>query len=505
MSKVLPIRKPAAARTSQIPAAELDESRELPDAAPLTHHPDEVAGTLQQHVDESLRLQMLVYGQRHDVQTGFLNYLAFQESLSAWMRKPGDHEIALVWIEVQNLRREFALWGSRGADALIERVADVLRSAVGPAALVGRYSARCFLVALQAPRFDQMERHRIQAIADALSPARVLGTHTMVEVAAGVAFWPIDTTSPEDLVRFASLAANRAAQVKSPSVLAFRSGMNHHLVRDHRLEVDMHRGLSQNQFQIVYQPKVELASGRILGAEALIRWNHLEWGSVTPSEFIPIAERSELIQQILEFTLRTALQDARQLAASGTPLPIVAVNISWANMRREDFIHSLNEILAENPLGPTRLELEVSESVLFDDEALFATRARQLKALGIGIAIDDFGTRYTGFNVLKRLPLDAMKIDRCFVRGLHRSREGRALCQTIVAMARQLKLCTVAEGVEQMGELEAISEAGCDAAQGFLIQRPVPALQLAEFIQKWPMRTHGLGFFGESAATGGAL
>lgn len=517
MSKVQPIRgamrEPA---PEPLPDAMPEVIESAPRAAELFdpadfHEPaipqdglDEVAGTLlQQHVDESLRLQMLVYGQRHDVQTGFLNYLAFQESLSAWMRGPGDYEVALVWIEVLNLRREFALWGSRGAEALILRVADALRSAVGPGALVGRYSARCFLVALQAPRFNQMERHRIQAIADALSPMRVLGTRSMVEVAAGVAFWPADTTSPEDLVRFASLAASRAAYVKSPSVLAFRSGMNHHLMRDHQLEVEMHRGLDQNQFRIVYQPKVELSTGRILGAEALIRWNHLEWGAVTPSEFIPIAERSELIQQILEFTLRTALEDARKLTELGTPLPLVAVNISWANMRRDDFIRSLNAIIAENPIGETKLELEVTESVLFDDEALFTTRVRQLKALGIGIAIDDFGTRYTGFNVLKRLPLDSMKIDRCFVTGIHRSREARALCQTIVAMARQLKLRTVAEGVEQMGELQAVAEAGCDAVQGFLIQRPVSVARLAEFIQEWPMRMRSFGLPGAAITPGG--
>lgn len=450
---------------------------------------------LEQVLDDKLRRQMLVYGQRHDVQTGFLNYQSFQESLAGLMRGEGaTGEVALVWIEVLNLRREFALWGSRGAEALILRVADALRSAVGHGALIGRYSARCFLVALQAPKFNQAERRRIQAIAEALSPMQVLGTRSMVEVAAGVAFWPNDTRSPEDLVRFASLAASRAAYLKSPSVLAFRSGMNHHLMRDHQLEIEMHRGLDQNQFRIVYQPKVELATGRVLGAEALIRWNHLEWGAVTPSEFIPIAERSELIQQILDFTLRTALEDARKLDEAGTPLPLVAVNISWANMRRDDFSRFVRGILAEHPEDSTTLELEVTESVLFDDEELFATRVRQLKAMGVRVAIDDFGTRYTGFNVLKRLPLDSMKIDRCFIRGIHRSQDSRALCQTIIAMARQLKLMTVAEGVEQHGEWDVLRELGCDAAQGFLIQRPVAVAQLTDFLRGWKGRLPSFGF-----------
>ncbi len=458
-------------------------------------------GFFENEIDNELRRQMLAYGERHDLQTGLLNYAAFQDALAAWMRNgaPG-REIALVWIEVLNLRREFALWGSRGADALIARVAEALRAAVDPGALIGRYSARCFLVALEAEHFDSKERRRIQAIVDVLSPMRVLGTRSMIEVAAGVAFCPSDTTSAEDLVRFSSLAASRAAYVRSSTVLAFRSGMNNTLMRDHQLETEMLRGMAQKQFRIVYQPNVEAASGKILGAEALIRWNHLDWGAVTPSEFIPIAERSDLIQLILEFTMSTALKDARQWAEAGTPLPLLAVNVSWANMRRNDFIRSIRTLLEENPLDGTQIEIEVTESVLFDDEELFAARIRQLKAMGISIAIDDFGTRYTGFNVLKRLPLDAMKIDRCFIHGVHRTQEALSLCQTIVAMARQLKLRTIAEGVEQRAELDAVREIGCDALQGFLVHAPMASTRMADFLKEWPESARRAELFGGSHA-----
>jgi EAL domain-containing protein (putative c-di-GMP-specific phosphodiesterase class I) len=144
--------------------------------------------------------------------------------------------------------------------------------------------------------------------------------------------------------------------------------------------------------------------------------------------------------------------------------------------------------LLEMPIAPTKLTLEVTESVLFDDEELFATRVRQLKAMGVRVAIDDFGTRYTGFNVLKRVALDTMKIDRCFIHGIDHSRDMRSLCQTIVAMGRQLKLRTVAEGVEEPGELEVLRQIGCDAAQGFLFQKPMPAEEMAGFLRIWPQR-----------------
>jgi EAL domain-containing protein (putative c-di-GMP-specific phosphodiesterase class I) len=150
--------------------------------------------------------------------------------------------------------------------------------------------------------------------------------------------------------------------------------------------------------------------------------------------------------------------------------------------------------MAEFPIGKAELELEMTESLAFEDEELFTTRMRQLKAIGARIAIDDFGTRYTGFNVLKHLPLDTMKIDQCFIRGIDRSAGMRSLCQTIVAMARQLKLRTVAEGIEEPGEFEIMREIGCDAGQGYLFQRPVPADEFAEFLREWPQRKHGFGF-----------
>ncbi|MGO8756762.1 MAG: diguanylate cyclase domain-containing protein [Terracidiphilus sp.] len=201
---------------------------------------------LERDLDDKLRQQMLAYGQRHDVQTGFLNYKSFQESLAVLLRdRAAGREVALIWIEVLNLRREFSLLGSRGAEALIDRVAVTLRSAVDSGAFLGRYSARCFLVAIEAKKFDGVGRRRIQAIAEALSPVCVLGSRSMVEVAAGAAYWPSDTVLPDDLVRFASLAASRASYLKSPCVLAFRSGMNQHLMRDHMLEMEMHRGLAR--------------------------------------------------------------------------------------------------------------------------------------------------------------------------------------------------------------------------------------------------------------------
>ena len=189
-----------------------------------------------------------------------------------------------------------------------------------------------------------------------------------------------------------------------------------------------------------------------------------------------------------------ALEQMQRWHNLGLRLPLIAVNASAANVRSDEFVRSVRTIMSEISMGATELELEMTESLAFEDEELFTARMRQLKAIGVRIAIDDFGTRYTGFNVLKHLPLDTMKIDQCFIRGIDRSPGMRSLCETIVAMAGQLNLRTVAEGIEEQGELEVMREIGCEAGQGYLFQRPVPAEEFAAFIEEWPSRKRGLGF-----------
>jgi EAL domain-containing protein (putative c-di-GMP-specific phosphodiesterase class I)/GGDEF domain-containing protein len=446
-------------------------------------------------LDEEIRQLMLRYGQRFDIQTRLMNQQTFQAALAALLRNcPADQEIALIWIDVLNLRREFALSGSRGVEALVVHIADSLRSAVDSDALLGRFGARAFLVAMPASKLDRGDRLRIQMTVDALEPMRVLGAEIRPTIAAGVAFYPTDANSDEELVRFASLAASRAGGARNASVMTFDSAMNNLLLRDHQLEVEIRKGLDENQFRVYYQPKVDLITGQVLGAEALMRWNHPEWGPVPLSEVIPVAERSNLIHRIFEFGLRTALWDARRWRDRGSALPVISVNVSPANLRRDDFARLLSDIQTENSVAPTKLELEVTESMLLEDEELFIKRLRQVNATGASIAIDDFGTRYTGFNMLRQLPLSSMKIDQCFIQGIDRSQEMQSLCHTIVAMARQLKLQTVAEGIETQGELRVMREIGCEAGQGYLFQRPLPAEEFHQFLTEWPTRKRSCGF-----------
>lgn len=455
--------------------------------------------------EHALRRHQPAHGEGYDAQTGLPNYLSFQDSLAALLSSGAAvREVAVLWIEILSLRQVFTLYGSKGTDALVRHVAGYLRSALDSGMLAGRYNDGCFLVALPASRSGKDSARRIQAIADSFLPMYIPGSCARLEVAAGVAYYPSDAQSAEGLVRFASLAASCAAARMSAAVVPYRASMRRHVLRNHRIELEMEKGLDLGQFHNAYQPKIDLATGQVLGAEALLRWNHPHWGAIPPCLFIPIAEHSDLIHRIMDLSLRTALRDAQDWHDQGLALPLIGVNVSAVSLRQESFAPWVRGILAELPIAPTKLELELTESVLFDDEELFATRIHQLKAMGVRIAIDDFGTRYTGFNVLKDLPLDAMKIDQCFIHGLDGSAKLQAICTTIVAMARQLNLRTVAEGVERTAELEALQRIGCDAGQGFLFQAAVPAAELTAFLRGWEAQKKAFGFgaAGEGVARG---
>jgi EAL domain-containing protein (putative c-di-GMP-specific phosphodiesterase class I) len=444
-------------------------------------------------MDENLRREWLAYGSKYDIQTGLLNPHWFQQGVETMVRDADPAEgVALLWIDLLNLQREFALSGWSGADALVSQVAGGLRSALDEDALISRFG-RCFVVGVRVARNDPAARRRLQSVVDSiLRPATGLGTNP--DVAAGVAFYPEDADCAEDLARYASLAAGLAASRGVGTVLPFQPGMNSRMIRDHQMEQEIEKALDSDQMRMHYQPNVDLVTGKALGAEALLRWTHPEWGEVSPAEFIPIAERSNLIHRIFEFTLRATLRDTQRLIEFGVAPPSVAVNVSPANLRLDDIARRVRTIMSEFPIHPVELELEVTESLLLDDEKLFATRLRQLKTIGVRIAIDDFGTRYTGFDLLKRLPLDTMKIDRCFIRGIHRSPDLSTLCKTIVAMGQHMKMRTVAEGIEEAEELGALRQIGCDAGQGFLMQRPVSIDEFTSFLRQWPQRSSQFGF-----------
>jgi diguanylate cyclase len=453
-----------------------------------------MSSTTQLMLDEDLRRELQDYGWRHDPVTGLPNRAFFRSSLGPFLQKAKDdgQEIVLLWIDVLNLRREYSVSGDEGAERLVCNVCDSLRPWIDSNELISRFGDHCFVVAL---RRNAQIVTRLKLIMRAGARLRSVGSEGKPLIAVGAALFPEQTQSPEELIRYASLAAVSAANSRSSTAVLFQTEMNTALLKERAIEQELHTALSEHRLSLVYQPQIDLPTGNIIGAESLARWNHPTRGTIYPTQFIPVAERSTLIDEIFVYLLRQLLADAAKWREQGVELPSLAFNVSAANVRHEDFVAIVAEELRANPLGATQLEIEVTESLLMDDEELFLDRLNGLRSIGVKVSLDDFGTRYTGFNALKGLPLTSMKIDKCFVHGINRSTQAQSLCKTIVTMARHLNLTTVAEGIESAEELRILKKMGCDAGQGFLFQRALRPDQMERFLEGWPERKAQPEFF----------
>lgn len=441
----------------------------------------------QQSIDEDFRIQLQDFGLRYDPVTGLPNQSFFRSELRSMLARASAESlhVALVWIDLTNLRREYSVGGDEAAQRMVSVLADSLRPWMDEGELVCRFSDQCFLLAM---RHDEVMDARLDLILESASHRHLRGSEGKPEISTGIAFFPEHANTADELIRFASLAAVSASRTRSRAAVPFHPEMNSTLLLERSLEKDLRMALREDQLTLVYQPQIDLVTGNILGVESLTRWRHPTRDHVSPAQFIAVAEQSDLIDEIFSHSLRRLLIDAAGWREHGIVLPSIAVNASAANVRHEDFVAIVQRELAEHPLVTTQLEIEVTESLLMDDEDLFLDRLKALRSIGVKVSMDDFGTRYTGFNALKGLPLNAMKIDRCFVHGVDRSSQAQSLCRTIVTMAKHLKLATVAEGIEEVGELRVLKKIGCQAGQGYLFQRPVPSDGFLEFMRTWPQR-----------------
>jgi EAL domain-containing protein (putative c-di-GMP-specific phosphodiesterase class I) len=251
-----------------------------------------------------------------------------------------------------------------------------------------------------------------------------------------------------------------------------------------QLRTDMHRAIEQNEFVLHYQPQVDLASGAIVGVEALIRWHHPELGMTPPGRFIPIAEACGNIVPIGEWVLREACRQAAAWQAEGLPPMVIAVNLSAVQFRRGNLEETIARSLHDSGLAPCWLELELTESILLQDTAHMLQLFQRLKILGVKLSIDDFGTGYSSLSYLRDLAVDKLKIDQSFIRDMARNTGNASIVRAVAQMARSLHLRTIAEGVEDPLAIKLLREYGCDEAQGYHFAHPMPADACAEFIRR---------------------
>ena len=413
----------------------------------------------------------------HDALTGLPNRTLFIEKLQmAVMHAKSNHQrCALLFIDLDRFKLVNDTLGHHAGDELLCEIAEGLRRSVPADGTVARLSGDEFIILLENVGTVQQVASQAQAVLDQISGETVVsGQEVFVSASVGISMYPEDGTSADTLLVNADTAMYRAKERGKNTFQFYTADMNARALERLRLEYALHRALAQDELQVWYQPKVQLATGRIIGAEALIRWQHPEMGMVSPAVFIPIAEESSLIVSLGEWAFRTACETVAEWKRQALFPGRIAVNISGRQLKFGGIAELVSRTLSDLGMPSDCLELEVTESVAMDDDSGMIDVLYRLQELGVYLSIDDFGTGYSSLSYLKRLPVRGLKIDRSFVLNLHEDRDDAAIARAIISIAGSLGLDLVAEGVELEEHREFLLRNGCIWAQGYLFSRPLP-------------------------------
>ena len=442
----------------------------------------------------------------HDALTGLPNRTLFEDRLTvavAQARRAGE-ALAVMFLDLDRFKLVNDTLGHGAGDKLLTMVGDEISGLLRDGDTVARVGGDEFTLLL--PRVSGSEDATDVAdriLAQLKKPKRIAGQEFRVTTSIGVTLFPGDGDDPETLLRNADTAMYRAKERGRDNYQLFTPAMNASVVQRLALERDLRRALEREEFEVYYQPCASIADGRIVGAEALVRWNHPERGLVMPDEFIPLAEETGLIIPLGEWVLTEAVHRAKKWIAGGLPPLRLAVNLSALQLQHEPLVAMVSSVLKSCRVPAERLQLEITEGAMMDNVESAIRIVKELRHLGVSVAVDDFGTGYSSLSYLKRFPIDTVKIDRSFVRDLTIDPNDAAIVTTILAMARSLGLHVVAEGVETRQQLEFLREHGCDEFQGYLLSRPIPAAEYEKLVSAAEMarpRKSGLRKSGRRAA-----
>ncbi|NJL87853.1 MAG: GGDEF domain-containing response regulator [Leptolyngbyaceae cyanobacterium SM1_1_3] len=423
------------------------------------------------HTAERLN-RLAHYDSLTDLPNHRLLYQRLTQSIQKAIQR--NQHVALISVSLDRLRQVNNVMGYLAGDSLLQATAQRLTACLPKSATVARLTGNQFAVLLTAFQDRQAVVAASEEIIDCLSrPFSLPGQEVFVTASIGIALYPEDTQDINVLLRQADAALDWAKQQKSHYYQFYRTDMPVVSSDEIVLETWLRYALERQEFEVYYQPQKQLKSGKITGAEALIRWCHPEKGYISPSQFIPLAEETGLIVPIGEWILRTVCQQTRAWQQEGLPLIRIAVNLSSVQFNQPHLTHMVAQILTETALDPAYLELELTETALMKDTETAICLLKELKDLGLCIAIDDFGTGYSSLSYLKQLPIDMLKIDNCFVRGVTADVKNIAILTAVIQMAHNLQLGVIAEGVETPHELDFLIANNCDVVQGNFVSPPL--------------------------------
>ncbi len=441
-------------------------------------------------ISERKRLETKVQFQAtHDALTGLANRSLLHDRLNHAIAQAtrNDREIWVIFVDLDRFKMVNDSLGHKAGDIFLLAVSERLQAIVREADTVARLGGDEFVLILPEVGDHKMSVGTLQRIMHTIShPIAVEEKEFSLSCSLGVAVFPSDGETAELLIERADMAMYRAKETGRDNFQFFTAEMNERLIERMRIEEALRDAVDRREFELYYQPQVDLASGRVIGAEALIRWRHPELGLVSPARFIPLAEETGLIVPLGLWVLRSACEQIMSWERAGMPGLQdfrIAVNLSARQFAQPDLVQSIADVLLDSGLAPKRLEIELTEGLVMTDVENAIDTLHELKNLGVQLSIDDFGTGYSSLSYLQRFPIDVLKIDQSFVRDITGSSGEATIVHTIISMAHNLHLRVIAEGVETEAQLAYLHKHECDEMQGFYFSHPLPVKDMEQLLR----------------------
>jgi diguanylate cyclase (GGDEF)-like protein len=448
----------------------------------------------------------LVHQYSHDLLTNLPNRILFVDRLEQHIARRASREshLAVILLDLDNFKRVNDSLGHKAGDQLIKQLGQDLRNVFLGTEITRRYDLEPSSITLSRLGGDEfgiiindiesldLVVRVVQHLIEVISREHdIEGHQVFLTCSVGISVFPYDGDDADTLIKNADAAMYDAKQRGRNSFQFYTKDINSQTYRQLILENELVKALAREEFEVFYQPQIDLRSGQVVGAEALIRWHHPEKGLQPPANFISIAEETGLIEGLGLWVMQQVCEDLYRLSGNGSVPPRIAINLSARQFRQEDLVQQYRTVIQETGIDPGCIELELTESTIMKDIDIAVGMFQQLHALGVRLAIDDFGTGYSSLNNLKHFPIDTLKIDRSFVRDVPGDKDDKAIVTAIIAMAKSLQLEVVAEGVETREQLEFLQQLDCETVQGYYFSKPLPFDAFREYLSS--VRCEALG------------
>lgn len=464
-------------------------------------------GTIQDVTDQKVSEEKIRYLSYYDPLTDLPNRTLFAQNLKRAIKSAKRYErsLGVLLLDLDNFRRFNETLGYHVGDEILREVAKRLCACTRGSDLVARDIAGFagehhyeemrgdvarlggdeFVILLPEIRLMDSSVFLAKRIIETLSaPFIVENREFYLTVSIGISAYPLDSDESDILLKHAEVAMNHVKQKGRNQYQFYRRSLDISAKRKLSIETQLHSAIEKEQFEVYYQPRINVQDNQPAGLEALVRWRHPERGIVSPLEFIPVAEETGLILPLGEWVLRTACLETLKMHGMDVGSPTVSINLSAAQFRQKGPARRITQIVEDTGLDPQFIELELTEGLLLEDKHTSLATLRELREFGLSMSVDDFGTGYSSLSYLKRLPVDALKIDQSFVQGVDKDGSDAAIVEAIIALAHSLRLKLVAEGVERTDQLEFLRARGCDEAQGYLFCEPIPLDDVVQWISR---------------------